>query len=310
VARLVKVAQLYYEEGQSQQQIADRVGVSRASISRMLSEALDEGIVTITISRPFEHLEDLERELENAFALKRAIVVPTSIDDDATMDVVGRAAAELLGAVIRPGFTVGISWGRTMQHVVRAVKDPQVNGISVVQMLGSLGSGDPAIDGNELARRLAERLHAKYQFVNAPAIVQSRDDGERLRRVHSVQDALDSAESADIALFSLGTLRDPDTSLSRAGYLSEGERVGLLRDGGVGHVLAKVITRNGAEVMPFNGRVIAIDLASLKRMQWSVCVATFAEKAEVLLGLLTGGYSNTVVIDSALAEATLRLRAR
>ncbi len=306
VARLVRAAKLYYEDNLSQADIAIKMGVSRASVSRLLAEARQEGIVTISISRPFKHLVRLERELSTKFGLRRAVVVPTSIDEEATTDVVGRAAAELLASVLKPDQMVGISWGRTLNRVVRAVEDPHLAGIQVIQMVGGLGAGDPAVDGHEIARALAERLHATYRFVNAPAIVVQPEDVERIREVHSVRRSLRMATEAEVAVFSVGSLEDEDGSLSRTGYLSNSERLRLMKMGGVGHALAKVITRTGTEIETFNQRVVGVELSSLRDREWSICVAAGRSKAEVMLGVLAGGYANTVVVDSQLGEAILR----
>lgn len=58
--RLIRICRLYYEENQTQNEIAKALGVSRPLISRLLREARDAGIVTVQI-----HVPGLEDKNEN-----------------------------------------------------------------------------------------------------------------------------------------------------------------------------------------------------------------------------------------------------
>ena len=52
--KLAEIARLYYEQDQTQSQIAKAYGVSRPLVSRMLKEAKEYGIVTVHIAAPGE----------------------------------------------------------------------------------------------------------------------------------------------------------------------------------------------------------------------------------------------------------------
>ena len=64
---LLEVAHLYWDEGLDQARIASRMGYSRPTVSRMLSEARRHGVVTVTVSHPIERLMALEEQLAQAF---------------------------------------------------------------------------------------------------------------------------------------------------------------------------------------------------------------------------------------------------
>jgi len=74
-ASLLAVARLYYEDDLSQQQIADRLGVSRSTVSRLLQLAREQGIVHIEI-RPPTSVSQLSAWLQGALKLRKAVVVP------------------------------------------------------------------------------------------------------------------------------------------------------------------------------------------------------------------------------------------
>ena len=73
---LIAVAELYYRDQLSQQEVAERLGVSRSTVSRMLQQARDEGIVQIEIRRPSSP-ENLSEALRAEIGLTRVVVVPT-----------------------------------------------------------------------------------------------------------------------------------------------------------------------------------------------------------------------------------------
>lgn len=60
---LTKVAQMYYDENKTQQEIADKYGISRPSVSRLLQKAREKGIVEIKVHNEFSFTV-LEKELE------------------------------------------------------------------------------------------------------------------------------------------------------------------------------------------------------------------------------------------------------
>ncbi|WP_374712507.1 sigma factor-like helix-turn-helix DNA-binding protein [Symbiobacterium terraclitae] len=94
----VLVAWMYYDEGLTHEKIARRLSLSRVAVTRLLQRARREGIVQIQITRPLPVQFQLERELEAAFGLKRAIVVPTYPEHGATLDALGRAGAPRPGS--------------------------------------------------------------------------------------------------------------------------------------------------------------------------------------------------------------------
>ena len=70
VRLMIKVCDLYYNRQISQQKIAQELGLSRPTVSRLLSSAKEQGVVTITISDLDEiQYWELERQLEERWHL-------------------------------------------------------------------------------------------------------------------------------------------------------------------------------------------------------------------------------------------------
>jgi DNA-binding transcriptional regulator LsrR (DeoR family) len=67
---LIEVARLYYEQQLTQSEIGRQINVSRSTVSRLLQEARDLGIVTITIDYNVARDRSLEQQLQKWFDLK------------------------------------------------------------------------------------------------------------------------------------------------------------------------------------------------------------------------------------------------
>jgi transcriptional regulator with XRE-family HTH domain len=138
---LIKLARLYYEENLTQDEIAERLRLSRQKVQRLLRRALKDGIVQITI-RPITGIfSDLEKGLEKRYGLREALVVETTAYDyePTVARDVGAGAAEYLTRVLQPHDRIVISWGGTLLPMVDAmsVGPPlEVADIAVIQGLG------------------------------------------------------------------------------------------------------------------------------------------------------------------------------
>ncbi len=120
---LTKISILYYRDGLTHKQIADRLGLSRQKVGRFIERSKQEGVVNIQIKSPLLFATELETCLEKAFNLKEALVVsPAAEGEDAIKEALGMAGAEFLERHISSGDTLGISWGSTVLEVGRRVK--------------------------------------------------------------------------------------------------------------------------------------------------------------------------------------------
>jgi DNA-binding transcriptional regulator LsrR (DeoR family) len=70
---MVQCLELYYRQARSQKDIARALGVSAATVSRLLKRAFDEGFVRVELDLP--RTEGLETRLAQTYGLREAVVV-------------------------------------------------------------------------------------------------------------------------------------------------------------------------------------------------------------------------------------------
>ena len=72
--QMEEAAILYYEKKLTQTEIAKVMGLTRQTVSKLLSDAVKEHIVEIKIHNPKTVCEGLSRELSERFGIRRAVV--------------------------------------------------------------------------------------------------------------------------------------------------------------------------------------------------------------------------------------------
>jgi DNA-binding transcriptional regulator LsrR (DeoR family) len=300
---LISIAKLYYVEGLSQQEIADRISVSRPTVSNLLKRCKEEGIVEIRIKETNSLLYVLQRELKSLFGLRDVVVVPSSPDESITIEETGRAAAELLARSLKDGSRIGISWGVTTYKAILALNvAPRYQGIEVRQLVGAIGSINPIYDGYELARTLAQKLNGCYSTIQAPGVVSSVEAKDFFMREPGIAAAIEKAREVDIAILSVSP-DDPEySSLVRAGFITREESLEISHKGSVGHSCGIHFDLEG-NTFPtmLNERIVGITIDDLRRIPEVILAACGTVKANAILGALRSGLFHVLAIDEAAA---------
>ena len=303
---LVTAARLYYEQDLSQAEIAQRLGRSRPTVSRMLAEARDRGIVHIEVRDVLERSRGLELALADKFGLRHVRVIPSQEGDG--LDELGRTAAALLQSLIVDGMTVGVSNGRALAAAARFLKPQPTARINVVQIIGSTGADDLTTDGPDIARSLAIAYGAQCRFLHVPLVARDHAMRELLAQERTVAQTLKLGRAAELALVGVGTLEPDDRSPIFAGSVGARELARIQQQGAVGHVCGTYYDENGRELpIDINRRILGIGLDAVRRMREVLAIASGANKAPAILGGIRGGLISSLVTDEAAASRLLVL---
>jgi DNA-binding transcriptional regulator LsrR (DeoR family) len=244
-ALMVRAAWFYYVGGLNQEMTAARLGLTRARVNKMLAEARESGLVSISIDHQRVGVLPLEDKLRVRFGLDFCISTPafgfhdTSKEDSEVRKqiafrAVGVAAANHLKTLLseNDSLTVGTGWGRTIEQMtlhLAGVRAPHARFISV---MGSLTANN-AYNPFEVVHSLARRTGGEGYFLPVPFIADSIDDKKVLISQRSVVKALEIARSASFCFISAGELTE-DSLLRRQGMISSAELESLRQAGAVG----------------------------------------------------------------------------
>jgi DNA-binding transcriptional regulator LsrR (DeoR family) len=307
MALLVEIARAYYEQGHDQGKIAQSLGLSRSQVSRYLAQAKGLNLVQFRVMYPDERMKKVEGSLVERFKdLKEAVVVPVfNLQPEPLRKTIGRACAQHLQKVIRPGLRICVGSGRTLSEAFKWVRPTKVSNVTVVQAMGNVGHEAMDIDFNQLARAAADAFGGSVIYMNAPAILGSGLASEVVDSNPSIKEALKLARSSDVFLFGVGSLSS-DLIFTHGGIFSQHDLEQLNKNGSVGDVCARFFDINGNEkISTFEDRIVGIDLDDLRSDALTIGVAGGADKVLPLIGALHGGLIKVLITDEQTANAIL-----
>lgn len=310
---LADIAEMYYLGGLSQEEIASRVNLSRPSISRLLLEARQLGILEITINRPIPTVPALASALQQAFSLRdvRVLERKTSSEEEAQHQI-GRLGVAVLDNVLQDGMILGMAWGTAVNTVVRALRPRRLPRVKVVQVIGGVGAPYRSIDGPEQARRAGEMFGAQHFYLNAPLYVDNPEVAAALREDHSIKEVLELARQADVVLLGIGAIQPEVCTPFHAGYLTYEDLRHLDKDGVAGIMCASNYSIEGEflRLAWIEDCAIGINADDFDRFGTVVAVASERRKAAAILGALRTGTVDILITDDATAEEVLALMER
>ena len=306
---LVEVARLYYEQDLTQTEIGRKLSLSRSTVSRMLQRARDAGIVTITVNYDVARDQALEDALKSTFSLREARVLSSKRWSSGSIrNGLGKLGANLLEESLNDNSTLGVSYGRSLANTVEQVRPRLSEGLTVVPVIGALGSDNPLIEGIDLTRQLATKLGARYRYLHAPLLVEDRRTRDLFLQEPTVNDVLQIAAKANIVLIGIGSLQAESSGIIWTGYITRKERDWLHNIGVVGHMCAQFFDVEGKILdIGINHRSISIGLEALRQIDNVIAVAGTTDKASAILGALNGGYIDSLVTDDRAARQVLEL---
>ncbi len=306
---LARAASLYYEEGMNQNEVAGILGYSRSHISRMLTEARQEGIVEIHVHHPLERVAILEQRLGEQFDLQEVRVLKSnSVPYSQMLRRLGALTAHLLSQKITPNSILGISWGTALYEVSNMLQPIDYPEVKVVQLIGSATSRDHQVDGPGLARAFSLQFGGQYYTLAAPWLVGDKQIRDALMKELRLREVLDLTKEVDIALVGIGTVDAKLSSMVRTGYLTFEEADEIQAMGAVGDVCGHHFDIEGNLMeIPLAGYAFGTDAETLRGISLAIGVAGSTVKAPGILGALRSKLVNSLVTDDAAARAVLEI---
>lgn len=304
----VRAAWLYYLEGLTQADIADRLKMTRLRVNRLLNEARSSGLVNITINSRLESCVRLEQALVEAFSLKDAIVVPTPSDPAQISAQIGKAAGELVSRIIdeHPSGVFGVGWGGTLRETIRHVRAGQYRDLTVTSMMGGLTYGIE-INTFEIASHFARLWQAECHYLAAPIYAGTPQSRDTILAQDVFEAAFARIRATDVAILSAGDLSERSL-LVRYGLPGDVGTRELAAHGAVGDMLGQFIDSEGNAIdHPINRRAIALPLDGLRRIPTMILASGGTNKAAVIAAALRARLASVLITDEDAASAVLAL---
>lgn len=304
VSVLVQVAHLYYDENLSQQEIADKLTVSRSSIAQYLQQARDRGIVRIEVVDPMNTCENMALELQERTKLDRVFVVPgTQKYQDLTMRAIAGAASTYLEKTLVDTDILGIAWGRTITRIVKLLAPSVPREIDVVPLMGERGYTGNYSQINQIVLQAARSFSAHPYFLLAPMFVGSKKLRDDLLNDPAVSMVVERWEKLTTAMIGIGVIPPQPGSIVYVGtkYMHQMQDAGA-----IGDICGRYFDKNGNLIeAEFYDRMLGISLDQIRKIKRVIAVAVGKEKSKAVIAAMKTHLFSVLFVDEKLAETLL-----
>jgi DNA-binding transcriptional regulator LsrR (DeoR family) len=305
---LSKVSSMYYDQNYNQQEIANRLHLSRPKVSRLLKKAREKGIVQISVVSPSGSFVDLEKSLEEKFDLQEALIIDAD-DHVSTKGIkrqIGTAASDYLHRTVSDGEIIGVTWGTTLQAMVDTMPPKTINNVHIVQALGGVGPPEAKAHATDISRRLSQLLKCKLTLLPAPGIVGSIEAKEVLLSDRQVKGALDLFSKIDTLFVGLGAIKTNPVLDKDSNEIPPQVYEKIMNSDAVGDIALHFFNIDGKEVeTKLKDLVIGISIEEMKQIDTVVGIAGGKEKTEVIYGALHGKLIDVLITDHQTGKEIL-----
>lgn len=296
------ISTLYYKEGKTQQEISDLLQITRPTVSRLLKEALQRGIVTITINNIEENYLDLCKKIRNTWNLNSVVICSSTPNELSTKSNLANKLLPNLKQILDTCETVGIGWGTTLYELLNFFPSFHTNIKEIIPLIGGYGITNMQYHSNSLVIRAADKFISKYTLSYTPPYDKDEETVRELYQFPLVAKQIEKAKSVDIALITPDAITEHST-LKRLGYADKEELDTFRAQGIIGNILCSFYDIAGhTRKTTFTDKMIGLKLDDLRNIRRVYLCAARKEKSLSVLGALNSGIITDLAIDVALAE--------
>jgi DNA-binding transcriptional regulator LsrR (DeoR family) len=306
-----QAATRYYVQGETMESIAHQLQLSRSSVSRLLKEARETGLVRISLADHIGSQSPVAALISDAFNVRVHLVwVRENSNESYRLEQVSRLAGRLFTDSVGDHQHIGVAWGVTVSAVVKHLGHRPLVGASVVQINGganSVGTGIPYV--GEIMQAIGEAFDSRVVLFPVPAFFDRPETKDMMWQESSVRSIRELHASLDLAIFGVGSMNARVPSrVYTSGYIDADTMRELAADGVVGDVCTVLLRQDGTfSDIDLNQRATGMTPAELRRVPRRLCVAADPSRAAAVLGALRAGVATDLVIDEGTARAVAEL---
>ncbi|MGF1629327.1 MAG: sugar-binding transcriptional regulator [Kiloniellaceae bacterium] len=257
---------LYYVAGNTQDEIAAKLGISRQSAQRLVSLAVSEGLVKVRLDHPLASCLELAQRLRQRFDLALCEVVPSDpASDSTTLGIADAAAVEIERQLKSPEMKVmAIGTGRTLKAAGELLPHIDAPDKKIVSLTGNFAP-DGSAAFYSVIFTMADVVNARHYPLPMPVVAASPEERDLLHQQIIVHTTLELAAQADVTFLGIGEL-SPKAPLQEDGFITKAELAALRKAGAVVEILGWAFDAKGRMIDGLtNARVASAPLPSPER---------------------------------------------
>jgi DNA-binding transcriptional regulator LsrR (DeoR family) len=299
---------LYYVAGNTQEEIAVKLGISRQTAQRLVSTAITEGLIKVRLDHPIAKCLDLASRVKSRFALDLVEISPSDPGSTSTTSGLAEVAAGEIERQLKSEepIIMAVGTGRTLKAAVEQMTPMDCPHHKLVSLTGNIAP-DGSASFYSVIFDLADVVKARSFPMPLPVIASSVEERKLLHSQALVRSTLALAAEASVTFVGIGDL-GANAPLYEDGFISKEELKALQKAGAVGEIVGWAFDRHGQFVKgSTNDRVASAKIPS-RETSLVVAVAKGAKKTPGVLAAVSRRLVNGLITDELTAEALLSAR--
>ena len=294
---MAKSAWYYYVGGLTQQNIADKLGVSRIHVMKLLDTARQSGVISFRLREDSFRRFDIEKKMCDLFGLNDVFLAPSPAKGMEAAENVAYAAAMFIETSTSENDYINMGYGYTLGKVLNHLAMNVEKKLSIISLSGGVSCYLPDTKSSI--------FNARLYLMPAPLVVSSAEMAKAIIAESSVQEVMMMHKLASTTVVGIGGMNE-DATVVKSGTITKNDFRLLSMQNAVGDVLCHFYDKNGDPVgEELDSRLISTSLQTLKELNNVIGVSAGRNKVDAILGALRAGYLNVLVTDEDTAEAVL-----
>jgi DNA-binding transcriptional regulator LsrR (DeoR family) len=297
---------LYYIAGNTQDEIAKKLGVSRQTAQRLVSLAVTERLIKVRFDHPLGRCLELSGRLKDAYGLDNCEVVPADpTSNSETLGIAEAAAAEMERYLVsQHPVIIALGTGKAMRAMSEQISPMECPQHKIVSLVGNIAT-DGSATVFEVSSRVGDRVGAPHYPMPFPVVAATVHEKKLLVQQKSLRNVMELASQADVTFVGIGTV-DETAALLRDGFVRPDEMRAMVKAGAVGEITGWSFDASGKLIDGLvNDRVLSVPLEGPARRK-VVGVAMAVGRFKAIKGALTGKLVNGLITNELMAEQLLK----
>ncbi|EEJ0594522.1 sugar-binding transcriptional regulator [Salmonella enterica] len=306
---LTEIAVAYYCDEITQEEIANKFGLSRIKVGRLLKRAKEEGIVEINVRYHPVFSTQLEKQLKERFPVSRALIALDHHDEEEQRRQVASLVSAYLNNVLKDNVVVAVGQGRNVASVAESSGVIQGRDCRFICGIGGTHRPGDVINADHISRLLAKKFGGSSESLYAPAYVENIQLKELLLQNGTIKETLDRARKADIALVGIGDMNE-ESYMVKLGWFTPHEiNDASLNQGVIGDIAGyDFFNARGEHVNTvMDNRVIGLSVEELRQIPCVIAIASENTKAMAIMGALCTGAIDIIATSARNIRTILSL---
>ena len=294
---------LYYVAGNTQDEIARKLGISRQSAQRLVSLAISKKLIKVRLDHPIASCMSLAELLTKRYDLKYCDVVPSDPSSTSTVIGVAEAAAAYLERILRSQtpLILALGTGRTIRASVNQLPPMDCPQHKIVSLVGNIAP-DGSASFFDVITKISEIAKAPHFPMPVPVVASTVEEKAVLLNLKPVKHVCNLAKRANVTMVGVGSL-DDNAPLLVDGFITRSELRALRKAGAIGEIVGWAYDRDGRPLTGLtNERVVSLPIGKAAAAP-VIGAAMGSSKLAAIRAALIGRLISGLITDEATAKA-------